>query len=66
MKEALVAAETVKLTLSAHHKGDKPGDKIEVDASEAKRLIRGGIAVPSTVTAAKKTGADPDTAASKS
>lgn len=59
-------ADSVKLTLSAHH-GDKvPGDTIEVDEYEARRLIDGGIAVPSTVTAAKKVGADADTAASKS
>lgn len=59
-------ADTVKLTLSAHYQGAKPGDTLEVDASEARRLINGGIAVPSTVTAAKAVGADPDTAATKS
>lgn len=59
-------ADTVKLTLSAHHKGSKPGDSLEVDKSEAKRLIRAGVAVPSNVTAAKAVGADTDTAATKS
>ena len=58
-------ADTVKLTLSAHHKGGKPGDTLEVSASEAKRLIRGGIAAPATVPAAKSLGVDPETAATK-
>lgn len=58
-------ADTVKVTLSAHHQGGKPGDSLELDAAEAKRLIGGGIAVPATVTAAKAVGADPDTAATK-
>lgn len=58
-------AETVKLTLSAHHDGQKPGDTLEVDAAEAKRLINAGVAVPSTVTAAKAAGVDAETAASK-
>jgi hypothetical protein len=58
-------ADTVKVTLSAHRQGAKPGDTIEVDAATAKRLISGGVARPSTVTAAKAVGADPDTAASK-
>lgn len=55
----------VKLTLTAHRQGKKPGDSITVDEATAKRLIRGGIARPATVTAAKKVDADPDTAASK-
>jgi hypothetical protein len=55
----------VKLTLSAHHQGQKPGDTINVDASTAKRLISAGVAVPSTVSAAKAVDADPDTAATK-
>lgn len=59
-------ADTVKITLSAHHKGSKPGDALEVDTFEAKRLISAGVARPSTVTAAKAVGADPDTAATKS
>lgn len=59
-------ADTVKLTLTAHRQGAKPGDRIEVDAAEAKRLIRAGTARPATVTAAKSVGADPDTAATKS
>lgn len=58
-------AETVKLTLSAHHKGQRPGETLEVDAAEAKRLISAGVAAPANVTAAKAVGADPDTAATK-
>lgn len=58
-------ADTVKLELTAHHKGQRPGDTIEVDASEAKRLIGAGVAAPANVTAAKAVGADPDTAATK-
>ena len=58
-------ADTVKLTLSAHHQGKKPGDSIEVEAAEAKRLINAGTATPATVSAAKAVGADPDTAATK-
>ena len=58
-------ADTVKLTLSAHHQGKAPGDSIEVDAPQAKRLISAGVATPSTISAAKAVGADPDTAASK-
>jgi hypothetical protein len=58
-------ASNVKLTLSAHHQGKKPGDTVEVDASTAKRLIGAGVARPSTVTAAKTVGVDIDTAASK-
>jgi hypothetical protein len=59
-------ADTVKLKLSAHHQGRKPGESIELDTVEAKRLIRAGVAAPATVTAAKAAGADPDTAATKS
>lgn len=59
-------ADTVKITLSAHYQGNVPGDSVEVSAADARRLIDGGIARPSTVTAAKAVGADPDTAASKS
>lgn len=56
-------SDTVKIQLSAHHAGKVPGDSIEVDAAEAKRLVRGGIAIPATKTAAKAVGADPETAA---
>lgn len=59
-------ADTVKLTLSAHHDGKLPGDTITVDPVTARRLVNGGIAIPSTVGAAKKVGVDTDTAASKS
>ena len=55
----------VKVTLSAHNWGDKPGDTIKVDTRRAKQLIAGGIAVPATVPEAKKVDADPDTAATK-
>jgi hypothetical protein len=58
-------ADTVKVQLSAHRQGAKPGDTVEVSPSEAKRLISGGIARPANVTAAKAVGADPDTAATK-
>lgn len=51
-------ADTVKLTLSAHRQGQRPGDTIEVSPAEAKRLISGGIAVPATKAAAKKVDAD--------
>jgi hypothetical protein len=54
-------ADTVKLTLSAHHQGQKPGDSIEVDAVEARRLVNAGVATPTTKTAAKAVGVDPDT-----
>lgn len=57
-------ADTVKLTLSAHHAGQKPGATLEVEPLEAKRLIAAGVAVPATKPAAKAVGADPDTAAS--
>jgi hypothetical protein len=53
-------ADTVKLTLSAHHKGDLPGDTIEVSPIEARRLVNAGVAVPTTKTAAKAVGVDPD------
>lgn len=56
-------ADTVKLTLSAHRQGGKPGDKIDVDPATAKRLIAGGIAVPATKPAAKAAGVPEDTAA---
>lgn len=58
-------ADTVKLTLSAHRQGKRPGDQIDVDPATAKRLIAGGIAVPSTVPEAKKAGVDEDAAATK-
>lgn len=58
-------ADTVNVTLTAHRQGAKPGDKIDVDPATAKRLISGGIAVPSTVPAAKKAGVDEDSAATK-
>lgn len=41
------------------------GDKEDVDPVEAKRLVRAGVAVYSTVPEAKKAGADPETAATK-
>lgn len=56
-------ADTVKLTYSAHNDGRKPGDQVEVDAAEARRLIRAGVAVPATKPDAKQIGADPNTAA---
>jgi hypothetical protein len=55
--------DTVKITLAAHHDGKLPGDSIEVDAREAKRLVGAGIAVPSTKPAAKALGLDLDSAA---
>lgn len=58
-------ADTVNVTLTAHRQGKKPGDKIDVSAAEAKRLIAGGVAVPATVNDAKAAGADPDSAATK-
>ena len=56
-------ADTVKITLSAHHQGSKPGDSLEVSSADAKRLIGAGVAVPATKPAARSVGADPDTAA---
>lgn len=53
-------ADSVKLTLSAHHKGAKPGDALEVDAGEAKRLISAGVATPANKTAAKTVGVEFD------
>lgn len=41
------------------------GTRLEVEDSQAHRLIRNGVALPSTKTAAKDAGVDPDTAASK-
>lgn len=58
-------ADTVRLTLSAHHAGKKPGDEIDADTATAKRLIGGGIARPATVPEAKKAGVDKDMAATK-
>jgi len=58
-------ADKVKLTLSAHHQGKAPGDSIEVESPEAKRLISAGVAVPATVSAAKAVGAPAEDAASK-
>ena len=60
----------VKLVLTGHQTttdGDKvtlhkPGDKISVDESTARTLVRAGVAIPATVTAAKKIDADPDEA----
>lgn len=62
LRGALVA--DVKITLSAHHDGFKPGDSIEVDERTARHLIRAGVAVPATKGAAKAVGADPESAAS--
>jgi hypothetical protein len=56
-------ADTVKITLAAHHAGKLPGDSIEVDGREAKRLVGAGIAVPATKPAAKALGVDPESAA---
>lgn len=55
-------ADSVKLTLSAHHQGKKPGASVEVDAVEAKRLIRAGVATPANKTAAKTVGVEFDEA----
>ncbi len=58
-------ADNVKITLSAHHQGKKPGDQLEVPVAEAKRLVGAGVAVPSTTgpAAAKALGVDQGTAA---
>ena len=53
-------ADTVKLTLSAHHGGKRPGDSLEVDASTAKRLVSAGVATPANKTSAKAVGVDPE------
>lgn len=58
-------ADTVKVKLSAHYQGKAPGEEVEVSAADAKRLARGGIAVPATVNDAKAAGTDPDSAATK-
>lgn len=55
----------VDVTLSHPHNGKNPGDKVSVPEDEARSLIRGGIAVPSTVTAARAIDADPADAATK-
>ncbi len=55
----------VDLTLSHPHSGKNPGDKVSVSEDEALALIRGGIAVPSTVTAARAVNTDPADAATK-
>jgi hypothetical protein len=55
----------VDLTLSHPHKNKNPGDKVSVSEDEARSLIRGGIAVPSTVSAARAVDADPADAATK-
>lgn len=65
MTKGAPVADSVNVTLSAHFDGAKPGDRLDVDTSTAKRLIAGGIAVPSTVPAAKKAGVSEDTAATK-
>ncbi|MGE3835247.1 MAG: hypothetical protein AB7H43_10720 [Acidimicrobiia bacterium] len=41
-------ADTVKVTLSAHHKGQKPGKQLELPKAEAKQLIRAGVAHATT------------------
>lgn len=67
-------ADTVKLQLAAHHRVANsdggtdikaPGDTIEVEAADARRLIAGGIGVPATVPDAKAAGVEPDAAATK-
>jgi hypothetical protein len=45
--------------------GHKVGDRVEVDAAEAKRLIKAGYAVAATVPAAKELRVDPESAATK-
>lgn len=55
----------VELTLSHPHGKKSPGDKVTVSEDEARSLIRAGVAVPSTVTAAKAVDADPADAATK-
>lgn len=58
-------ADSVKVQLSAHYDGKKPGDKVEVDQATAKRLVNGGVAQYATVPDAKKAGAEPEAAATK-
>lgn len=58
-------ADNVKVQLAAHHQGHKPGDELELEPVEARRLIAAGVAVPATVPEAKRAGVDPDQAATK-
>lgn len=49
-----------------HFTGDHtPGERVALPADEAKRFVRAGVAVPATVTDAKRVAADPETAATK-
>lgn len=57
--------DKVSVKLAHPHDGKNPGDTVSVEEGDAKRLIRGGIAVPATVAAAKATNTDPAEAATK-
>ena len=55
--------EKVTIKFAAPHDGNKVGDTAEYEVSEAKRLVKAGVATYATKTAAKAVGADPETAA---
>lgn len=58
-------SDKIEVTLAHPRAGKNPGDKVSLPADEARALIRGGVAVPATVAAAKATGTDPADAATK-
>lgn len=55
--------DKVRITLSAHHDGGRPGDPREVDPVEARRLIGAGVAVAATKPDARAARVDPEQAA---
>ena len=58
-------ADTVTVKFANFSGEHKPGDQVEVDVDEAKRLVGDGLASYATVPEAKKAGADPSEAATK-
>jgi hypothetical protein len=58
-------SDEVEITLSYPWDGHEVGDRVMVDATQAKALVRGGVALYATVKDATAAGADADQAASR-
>lgn len=58
-------ADKVDVELAHPWNGSEVGDRVSVSADTAAELVRGGIARPATVSAAKAAGVDADEAATK-
>lgn len=55
----------VEITISYPWNGHEVGDRVKVDAAEAKRLVRAGVGLYATVKDANAAGGDTDQTATR-